>query len=375
MAEIERADDLLDLKTSPGKPGGLGSGSPASRPKSRFGRFFLPSLLISIALLTLVQLAGVLLRDRLEGRTTTSPQEPVLSAIGKFAPKHHEAAEGTGRGFGVTEIPVGSIPDEAAKAPQAHGEVKPASHAGASPHETEAKHAEPVPPAKPAQPKETKQAPAKTDLKAPAKEPPPKAAAAKEAPKPAEAKIPAKTEAKAEVTKKPEPKSEAKQEAPKSAAKAPPGARFAPDPAGGYAVAVGAFNSQRLAGIVEKRLDDLGFPHTRAIIMKEADGYTLTVGAASEAVVANAAKALSDGGYRADKAGSGLALRFISKDEAEKAKAVAEKAGAEGSIKKAVGQVPLWRVLVGPTNSENARKAQETLKAEGMESVVVRFKP
>lgn len=430
--------------------GGSAASDKEARPKSRLRRLALPALLALAVLFSFVQLGGILTRDRLEGRTISSPAELVLKAVEKAAPVHHEAHEGEGRGFGVTEIPVGDVPAGAAghgathagaAPPEGHvpqsvdPHAKPEAHhvaeepaAKADPHAKAPVPAKTDPHAKVASSAKTtekplpihkaeekaapvKAAPAKASAKVGVKEAPPKAkpeavpekahavaakSEAKTAPKEAPAKeTPAKVEAvKQPAAKAATPKVEAKEAsprtiqapapakpaapppeaAPKAAAK--PGAlRFAPDPAGGYAVAVGAFNSQRLASLAEKRLEDLGFPHVRAVIMKDAEGYTLTVGAASEAVVQNVSKALADAGYKTDKADSKLTARFVSQDEAEKAKAAAEKAGGEASIKKAVGQIPLWRVLAGPTTAENARKAQDVLKTEGMDCVVVRYKP
>lgn len=417
MEEKARVEESLLESEPPDVSGGSSLPVSASRLKRRL-REATPYIgAVLVVLFTLVQFLGVLLRDRMEGRIPAVSAEVLLAAVEKAAPSHGVHEGGNGVGFGVVEIPVGPPPGEVSQPSAEHGGPLspekgkvgvPALPSGAgvgksSPQEGKSEpqagkpgeaqaHGSPVPGEKPAIPTAHGDAAPKV-VKAKPLEPamaeskPPQAQEKANAGKAAEKKAaqvkdaaPA-HEASPAPVKQAVPNASAKLVMPteEGTVKTPEGAaralRFKPDAMGGYAVAVGAFNSQRLAVLLEKKLDDLGFPHLRTVVLKDAEGFTLTVDAASEAVVEKAAEALAGSGYKADKAGTSLALRFLSREEAEKALAVAEKAGAEGTVAKAVGQISLLRVLVGPTTAENARKAQGVLKTEGIDCVVVRYKP
>lgn len=348
-----------------------GGGKP---PPSRLMRRFSIVSLSLATLVTLVQIGGILFRDTLEGRTPGVRSEPLLAAIGAATPKSHDEHRQAGKGFGVAEVQIGTPPGghttEHVEQP-----AKKEEHVKIEAHAKKEEHPEAIEPLKP---KVSKKPLAR--IEETSKPPPPrKAPAFTKAAEPPKPQTPPKEPAanKPEKTAS-EVKTEVEAKQPERAvtqAKATGRERFKADPHGGYAVAVGAFNSPRLAQMMEQRLDDLGYPHLRISTMKEAEGYTLTLTAQSDAVLQNARKAMLDNGYKLEKAEEGFSTRFFTEDEATRAKAIAERGGALASIKKATGQTPLWRILVGPTTAQNASKAQEVLKGEGIDCVTVRYKP
>ena len=389
------------------------------RPSGRLRRFAPYIVVIASLAAILVQVAGILLRDRLDGRSPTTRSDLVLMAVDLAAPRGVGEHSQGGRGFGVTEVNVGMAPGKDAEGTggqdrsPVHGK-EPAGSPDAADKSREPEKAEPRKgriEAEAKQPSQAKPAaPAPENLKAQAK---PKAekptgqnkvqqtakssgkATETQSPKaPARVPVPPKAslaspdakiievkekpaQAASQPVQAPPSKPGVQQPPPKAVVQPRAGQKeaFKADPSGGYAVAAGAFSTMRLASVMEQRLEDLGFPHFRTVVMKEANGYQLVATAASEAVVQNALKALSEAGYRTEKTGSEITCRFFTEEEAGRAKAVAEKAGAAATVKKASGEIPLWRIMVGPTTSENAKKALEVLKAEGMDCVIVRYKP
>lgn len=340
MADLAEALEPAELK--------------APKPKGRLAKYA-PYLTVGfMALLLLVQLLGLMLRDPLLYRNASSTPESVFTFLAAAMPAHTPGHGEAAKIFGVTEVAVGALPEGAsahqseAHHPSAPHEPPPSPSAHEAPH-APAAHVAPPPPAPHGKVDAHAAAPVKEAAK-PQAAPAPKAA-------PLEQKAPATREAKAK-TVTPQVLKE----------------KFKADQNGDYAVTVGAFGSQRTVAQMEAKLDSLGYPHFRGITMKEMDGYTVTALSDNGALLEKLAKSLTASGYRPQRSSDRVVTRIFAEDEAARAKEAAQKAGATVSVKKELGSTPLWRVLVGPSWLENAQKAQERLKAEGLDSAIIRHR-
>ncbi len=384
---------------------------PFEKPPARKGFIsrFLPYFVLAVTVLAvMLQIFGILMRDRLEGRNSSSTPYDVFKFLEdnlRTAPEGHETG---GRGFGVVEIPVGTAPSgenrsqegssgETAEERAHEAKPSPLSEQEGQKEKIEANAAREAarPPAAEKLPAKSperaavaagksegafaaaKKSVVKTKAETPAREPADKKQKTEAAKEPARREV-KKVEDQREVgteAQNSQRKTENSEQPPLGKPKsetAPSREKFKPDPKGGYAVTVGAFNSQRLAASMEARLDKLGYPHFRSVVMKESEGFTLKVGSGAPKTLDAAEKAVKDMDVITERAGINFTARFVKEDEAKRAAAAAERAGASSTIDKARGQTPLWRIMVGPTSLQVAQRAQERLKSEGFDAVVVR---
>jgi hypothetical protein len=284
--------------------------------------------LVLLGSLAAVQGAGILLRDRIEGRlpvaSTPPPQAEIQGAQPSTAPP-------AGARFGpeVREVKVASVPSQAPSRPEV--EAPPAE-------------ASPPGPAGSPEPRESSELP-EAAVPAP---PPPTAAAERLPEEPAPAARPA--------VEKPAP----------AASPAPAG----PPPT--HALQVGVFRSQKYRRQAELRLDELGVPHFRVEGVSRGWSFRVTVPASDPPARARAGEVLEGAGYLYRTSGPALEARFFLEEEARHALELLSRADLRGEVERVEGETPLWTVFAGPYSEGEARAVRQFLAQKGMESVLRR---
>lgn len=297
-------------------PGQRGEAGASGRPRPAW---LLWGALCLLCLLVVIQGAGVLLRDRVEGRV----------AVGAAPPPREEAAAPEARA-GPFGLPAG------ARFPPPVREVVVAS--GAPPGFSAAAPA-PATPAAVATAASREAAPPT---------PPPGPAASAVLPA---AAVP-----------------EATQEAPP-----PPPPAPAPARPGTHVLQMGVFRSQKYRRETEQRLDALGIPHYRVEGAAKGDSFLLAVPAGDGDTRDRARAALDRAGYLYRETPEGVEIRFFLEEEARQALEAVTRAGLTGAgYLRVPGEMPLWTVLAGPFSEQEARAQRERLAREGLDSYLRR---
>jgi len=278
-----------------------GDGAPAA---SR-GTWKLWALLALLLAFAGVQGAGILLRDRLEGRTALTANPRPLPA-GKAAPP----PDGSRFGPDVHEVAV---------APPAEGEP-------ARPHE----------PGPTAEPQAEAQA-----------QPGGGPAAAPIPPEPA-----------GEPTRAPAPPAKPAGKP----ARAPAAPAHPPQPERPFALQAGMFRSQRYRMETEQRLRELGFSTFLRRTQRVSKGFRLVLGSGDGS---KAREALTRGGYQVEPQGQVLAYFFL-KAEALRASRLLESSGIRARVEPYEGPFPVWTVYAGPFTRAEAEAARKRLTKEGI---------
>ncbi|WP_025323960.1 SPOR domain-containing protein [Deferrisoma camini] len=277
-----------------------GAEAPAGSP----GTWRLWALLVLLLIFAGVQGAGILLRDRLEGRTA-------LTANPRPLPAGKATARPDGSRFGpeVHEVDV---------APPAEGE--------------------------PARPKE------------PGPAEPPAEAQTQPGGGPATAPVP--PERAGEPARAPAPPAEpAEQPARAPAAPAPP-----PEPERPFALQAGMFRSQRYRMETEQRLRKLGFATFLRQTQRVSKGFRLVLGSGDGS---KARQALTRRGYQVEPQGQLLAYFFL-KAEALRAARLLKENGIRARVEPYEGPFPVWTVYAGPFTRAEAEAARKRLAKEGI---------
>ncbi len=329
----------------PGEPELPDEGGPSVARSGRGRSALLWGILVLFVGLAGIQAAGILLRDRLEGRMETGGKPLQL---GPATPAGAPAAPGPGQRFGpdVHEVVVVTPP--------------PAAPATASP----------PPSASP--PTEAPKEPIAPEVSAPQAIPPPPAPAPEPVvPEPAAAETPP---PQAPGQAEPAPNAASQEVPPPPAAAAPPlepsvlpGAA-APRREGGYVLQMGVFRSQKYRRELEQRLEDLGEPYYRTEGTGSGSGFRLTIPTPDPETRARAAAVLASGGYAYRTTTDGLEVRFFLEEEAQAAMDRLGQAGFRVGYMRVEGETPLWTVLAGPYDLAEAKAARERFGREGLDS-------
>ncbi|MDW7709052.1 MAG: hypothetical protein SCH98_01160 [Deferrisomatales bacterium] len=276
--------------------------------------------LVLLALFAGAQVAGVLLRDRIEGRQEVSPVPPPAAATAELPP----ASPHLGARFGpeVREVRV-------AAAPSPDGPAQPEA-----PVETSEPSAEPPEP--PAEPPETALVPPPF----PPPESLPEPDIATEEPPP-------------DTT---EPPDAGPEEPSRAVAETAP----APRP-GSHVLQVGVFRSQEYRRQAEDRLDGLGIPHYRVEGARQGVFFRVTVLSEDAATRARAAQTLDRAGFLYRVSGAGVEARFFLEREAGLARELLAEAGLPVQVSRVEGEMPLWTVFAGPYSEAEARETRALL--------------
>lgn len=311
------------------EPGGEEAGQ---SPGSGGGRFLLRAALVLLALFAVAQGAGVLLRDRVEGRRTAGLAPPLQTPTGpEAAQPRAEPPVGARFGPEVREVTIAAAPTEILPEPPA-----------------------PTAPPAPSEPAPTEPEPEKasTETSRPAPdETAPLPPTLPEAPVPAE--VPAKERA---GPRKPEREAEAAPD----------------DPATTHVLQVGAFRSHRYRRQAELRLEALAVPHYRVEGTARSPSFRVTVSVPDAPAQSRAKEVLENAGYVYRASGSALEARFALEEEARRALDLLSQAALPAEIERTEEEAPLWTVFAGPFREADARAARELLAREGLESVLRR---
>jgi len=269
------------------------------------GTWKLGALLVLLLIFAGVQGAGLLLRDRLEGRTILTTHPRPLPA-GKATVRTDDRSR-----FGpdVHEVDVAPPADEEPAGPEGPGPTKASAEAQAEPGGTPAAATLPPSPAEePARPPAPPAAPARQ----PAREP---------------------------------------------TAPARP-----PQPERSFALQAGMFRSQRYRMETEQRLRKLGFSTFLRRTQRVSKGFRLVLGSGDGP---KARQALTQQGYRVEPQGQVLAHFFL-KAEALRAARLLKENGIQAQVEPYEGLFPVWTVYAGPFTRAEAEAARERLAREGM---------
>ena len=298
-----------------GEPGERApDGTEAGRRPGALGRAAGWALLVLLTGLSAVQGAGILLRDRLEGRRPVTAAPAVLES-----PKAPEAPRGASRfGPAVTEVEVvgpggGAPPPPAAPSP---------SPRPPTPPEALPKTPPPAPPAPaPGTGGDEKPAPPRRDG------------------------------------------------APQAAPEAGPRREEAAGPA--FALQAGVFRSQRYRIATERQLESLGLPHYVTRSERKGEAFRVVVPGQGQET---AARVWKEAGYRFDRTPEGLVAYFYLEEEAGRAVERLARAGVDASRSRYEGPIPVWTVFAGPFPEERARKLKEELAAKGLKTYLRRIR-
>ncbi len=302
----ERAPDDTGAERKPGAPGRVAGWI----------------LLVLLAGLSAVEGAGILLRDRLEGRRPVTAAPVALE--GPSAPEPPRPA--TRFGPGTTEVKV-------------IGPGGPAAEAPAPP---------PTPPEAPGPPEALPQAPPPTV-------PSVRSGDAAEG-KGAAAAGPAEPEKSPPGPARPEA-------APRKETREPAGPAFA--------LQAGVFRSQRYRIATERQLGSLGLPHYVTRSERRGRAFRVVVSGEDQDT---AARVWEEAGYRFDRTPEGLVAYFYLEDEAARAVKRLARAGIRASRSPYEGPIPVWTVFAGPFPEERARKLKEELAARGLKTYLRRIR-
>jgi len=309
---------------SPGLEAHEAEPAPAQRGGKTAGLW---AALVLLGLAAGVQVGGVLLRDRVEGRRAVSPAPPPGTPVATATPS---APAGSAR-FGpeVREVVVASAPEQPAPLPAPVPAPAAAPVAAATPPATAT--APPAPPS--AEP------PPPTTSPAPAPATPTAAAPAPASPAPT----------------------------------APPApAAMAPERPGTHVLQMGVFRSQKYRRETEQRLDRLSVPHYVLEGTTQGASFRLAVPAGDDAARGRARAALEGSGYTYRESPEGIEARFFVEEEAQHALDLLSRAGLKGGYMRVEGDTPLWTVLAGPYTEDEARQARQRLTREGLDSYLRR---
>ncbi len=282
------------------------------------GRAAAWALLVLLTGLSALEGAGILLRDRVEGRRRVTAAPAVLAG-----PEAPEASPPASRfGPAVTEVEV----------------VGPA---GGAPQPAPAPSPPPSPPAPPEG----------------LPEPPPPAPPTPGPNNGAEGK-PASP-----------PKESAPEASPQQAVARRDKARPAAGPA--FALQAGVFRSQRYRIETERQLESLGLPHYVTRSERRGKAFRVVVPGEDQET---AARVMEKEGYRFDRTSEGLVAYFYLKDEAGRAVKLLARSGIRAEQAPYEGPVPVWTVFAGPFPEERARKLGDELAAKGLKTYLRRIR-
>lgn len=307
-------------KTGKGEGSGLSAGGPEHRSSPvRTGGLWL--LLLALLLFAGVQEAGILLRDRVEGRIPRLAGPPATSE----APPGAVAPAGETPRFGpqVREVTVASTSEDTLPPPKPKAEP---------------------PPEPPRAPEPATEPPA----------PPPEAveAAQGEEVRPAE----------------PAPPEESAPPVPAATTEPPPPAKLVEtsEPEGTHVLQMGVFRSQLYRQEVERQLDQLGISHYREEGSTEGAGYRVVIDTETPEERAKARKVLEDHDFAFREEDGKIEAILYLEQEAQRVLALLTRSGLAGGYGRIEGRVPLWTVFAGPFDLEEAKAVRERLKKEGL---------
>lgn len=341
---------------------------------------------VALFAVDLVAGGGLLLRDRVEGRHPSTPEEQVFAPMAELPPPSREARE-SAVGFGVTQVTVGMAGEgaQAAAAPE--------------PVPGQAAEAHPAPAAQPegAAAKQGADPYAVAPARAPVPEPVP-AKAEKTPP----AKAPAEAKGEARGGKAHSPAAAPKPSAPAIAPESPPGiaqeiaparaARAAKAPvsakaataarparpaaeAAAFSVAVGFFRSQKSIFEAEEKLKKLGYSTFRISHKMRGQGIRVRVASGDPQRKAAAVAALGEAGFALTQEGDATFVYLLFAEEAAQVTQLIQAAGAEAMPVDVEGDLPAWKVYAGPMTRVEAAKAAKRIKASGMDCFVAEVAP
>lgn len=265
--------------------------------------------LVVLVLVAGLEIAGLLLRDRLDGRQPSLGEPP--ATIGE--PADGEAADPIAAGprFGpdVREVVVGS------GAPPTPAAPPPAQSSSVAEPSQDAPAEKAVPPAQsPALPQE-----------------PPAASAT-----PAPTTSPAAEKPSASVM---------------------------------HALQMGLFGSQRYRRAMEQQVAQAGYPHFSREKIKAGSGFQITVPVAGERVQERARTVMDASGYTYSIREDALKAVFHFEEEAKKALRLLAESGIDGEYERVEGEVPMWVVYAGPfPTADEAKRVREHLSGLGLSS-------
>ncbi len=307
----------------PAESPGEGDG-PGEEPRPR-GRWLLWLVLVLCVGVAGLEVAGLLLTYRLEGRQPPLARAPALSEPSPPAGTETPPASRFGPGVREVEV-VGRVPG-----PARQGATAPKP----GPRET-AGAVKPAPEPQPPSPKAEGPGIEPTRTREPTTAGPPRREAA--------------------ATSRPEPNQASR-----------------PSPKGRYALQVGVFRSQRYRNDLEARLTDLGVPHFRRAERKRFRTYRLTV-QGDAPVLERAARVLEGLGYESERTDEGLVAYFFLEEEAQKALEGLVRAGFKGGYARHGGPAPVWTVYAGPfATRQEAEAVRRRLAGQGMRAYLRRL--
>jgi cell division septation protein DedD len=318
------AEETSSVEDSPGEKTGKPATTEEPRVESRIPRVLAWVALVLLGLFVSVQLAGVLLRDRLERRRPllahAPPPEPTVP--GKAMGQRAEGPEPSRFGPEIQEVVVAGA---GTGAPTGQPEASPAAATPAP--------GAPVPKAAQEEPVASKTAPKEALPAKPARE------TAKSAREPAPPEPARETASASRGTEK-----------------------------GTHVLLVDVFLSQQYLKEAEQRLKSLGLPWMHTEFLRKGKGFKVRVSGGKEADREKAGKTMEANGYLHRADGGGVEAYFYYRRETPALVDALAKQGLQATVEAVDGDRPYWRLYAGPFSEQDAAKAQQRLEAAGVKT-------